>query len=507
MIRVLSLNEEFGDLTTVEVEISLWPGLPDIQFIGRADPHLKESAKRIKSAIKACGFEFPINQQVLVNLRPSYQKKSSRGLDLPVALGFLMATGQIPQFLADENLLIYGELSLIGEVHAPAGIGHLITSPQVRLITGRSEEPIYCHHQRLGSLQEFKGLNFSPPEELKLNWAPDSEVLDLVISEKEARLAKAIAWGGHSVLLAGPSGSGKTTFAKVLHALMPRPIDRTEQLKIMQTLSPQEYRYERVWRPLVRPHHTIPLHSLIGGGTQAHGGEISRAHRGMLLLDEFFEFSSLAMEALREPLEEKKLRVARIGKIKEYDLDMQAVATTNLCPCGDYVPFKGATRFCRYTLARCRSYSQKITGPLLDRFEFLIFTENSTLKSKKNEGVQVRQIAKELENLRLLHQRQDIDEGTNSKLAVLINKEDGRERVPHPPKSPDLSELLRSLDPLTREMEFDRRTGSKRRKEALLRAAHSFAQIDGEQKILNRHLLEAETYTLHHFEKLKKWEI
>jgi magnesium chelatase family protein len=286
------------------------------------------------------------------------------------------------------------------------------------------------------------------------------------------------------VLLAGPSGSGKTTFAKILHALMPVPEDREEQLRIMQKLSPSEYRSQRVWRPLVRPHHTIPLHSLIGGGTQAHGGEIARANRGMLMLDEFFEFSSPAMEALREPLEEKRLRVARMGKIKEYELDMQAVATTNLCPCGDYVPFKGASKFCRYTLSRCKSYSQKITGPLLDRFEFLVFSE-AWHQPKSERGKKVKQIAEELTALR---------------------KSLRQKSMPNKNKM-EMENLLDRLDPLAREMEFERRTGSKRRKEALIRAAHSFSLLDGADKIENKHLLEAEPYTIDHFEKLKRWEV
>jgi magnesium chelatase family protein len=174
---------------------------------------------------------------------------------------------------------------------------------------------------------------------------------------------------GSSVLLAGPPGSGKSTWAKGLYHLLPNPT--FEEKAALRKMS-MAFHHSLTWRPLIAPHHTIPVMSMVGGGVPLFSGEIAKAHLGMLLLDELLEFHPRVLEALREPLESKKLTIARRGESLEWSADFQFVATTNLCPCGRMVP--GRPSHCGYSLRRCRSTWERLSGPILDRFDLVFFT-------------------------------------------------------------------------------------------------------------------------------------
>jgi len=472
-----SFFEESGKLHPLEVEVELWPGLPEIHFLGGADQHLKESAKRIKSAIKSQGFEFRPNLQVLVNLRPSYLKKSSRGLELAIAIGYLVESGQIQP---DPSLLketFYGELSLKGDVSAPENLGAQYLGLGKKIVTGNTSFLTTFSHYPIRQLQDIMTtLNLVPPSHPGFKWEPPLEILDLKISAKLARLLGIFALGNHSILFAGTSGSGKTTAARILHALMPPPNPLTQELLLKaHSELPIDH---KVWRPFVNPHHTIPLNSLIGGGNDAYGGELARSHQGLLLLDEFFEFSAHVLESLREPLESRSLRVTRGKIVRTFPLQNQVVATTNLCPCGEWIPGEGAKPGCRFSLQKCRSYSSRVTGPLLDRFEALVFTSNKQADLKE---ISVRELRLQVEN-----KREPFSE------ALLFCS--------------DWAQTSKDFKWLLQDARFTQ--VSERRKAATIKLAQSIALWEtGALKVSGQQLEEASHFTVLNFHKVKHWDL
>lgn len=475
-MKLLSFIEEHDELIPVEVELELWPGLPDIHFLGRADAHLKEAARRIKSAIRAQGFEFPVAQQILVNLRPSHLKKSSRGLELAVAAAYLMESGQVQREGGGE--FYYGELSLTGDVEAPSGLGWMQVPESMPLITGVSPESMPFRRFEVQSLRELSEPREVPASLKPVDWAPPSAVMDLEISQDRARLLGVLALGGHSALFAGASGSGKTTAAKILHALQPSPSLSEERALLRQWrgVVPAVR-----WRPFVQPHHRIPVHSLVGGGSEAHGGELARADLGMLVFDEFLEFSSQVLESLREPLEQKRLRVSRGTRVKDYPVRSQFIATTNLCPCGDFIPGKRLTARCRFSLTKCRSYSERFSGPLLDRFEAVALLEG---ERRSGEKVQVRELRQKVEAVRARLLEQGRQPGLES------------------------NEQIRSrLASFWKTQDLDQMAGSERRRIATMRLAQSFCDWEGSPEVRGPHLTSALELTLTTFEKLRRWDL
>ena len=278
-MTIYSFIENGNRLTPVEIELELWPGLPDIIFIGGADQHLKESAKRIRSAIRAQGFDFLQNHQALVNLKPSYIKKSSRGLELAVAMAYLIATKQIQmakisssfKSKATQSLYAYGELSLDGHIQVPIGFENQLHHDALTLVTGTSEIGFYIPTWQAQELRQLKNhLHSQPPQREYPNWSPPPEILEIKINPDWARLLGACSLGQVHVLMAGASGAGKTTAARILHALLPTPSLQEQHFLLSHSTLAETC--AQPWRPYIQPHHTIPLNSLIGGGSQAHGG-------------------------------------------------------------------------------------------------------------------------------------------------------------------------------------------------------------------------------------------
>lgn len=476
-MKLMSYIEENNELIPIEVELELWPGLPDIHFLGLPDTHLRESAKRIKSAIKAQGFEFPVSQQILVNLKPSYLRKSSRGLELAVAVAFLQATGQISLPVSSETLFFYGELSLVGEVSPPNGLLWMKKPSNGFVVTGTCKELWPFSRYHINNLQDLAKLTLTAKDIINWQEVRSEEILNLKISEELADILAVISLGQHRAMFAGASGAGKTTAAKILHALMPE-LNESERLELLYIT--QAKNGFVVSRPFIQPHHQVPLNSLIGGGSQAHGGELARSHLGILLLDEFLEFQSRVMESMREPLEHKIIRVPRGNRVKEYPLNTQLIATTNLCPCGDYVPGMKKKKSCRFSLQKCHSYSQRFSGPLLDRFEALIFfsEQASTIKS-----ISVSEVLTRLNDVRSLATANDIK---------LVDEK--------------ISKIKEDCDSFWFKREFEEVVCSERRKIATLRLARSYCLWRKDDMITAKHFAWAIKYSRLNFEKIKLWD-
>jgi len=475
MMKVQSLIQDKNSLVPVEVELTLWPGLPGIQFLGLPDQHLKESAMRIKSAIKAAGFQFPVAQQILVNLRPSHLKKTSRGLELAVAAAYLWESEQLRVPDLGKDLFLYGELTLSGEVLEPEDLSASFQEPGRVLLTGKMqiEKPARFRRQIVQNLKDL----LTPTEIAgsRMKDVPQRPVgnLERKYSVEQARMIEILAVGEHSALMAGPAGSGKSTIAQVLPSFLRAPSENQFfELKKIHS----EFGEELTWRPVVKPHHSTPTMAMIGGGSVPFAGEISRAHGGVLILDELLEFSSQVQESLREPFEEGQMRVFRNGRLKQYPARAQILATTNLCPCGKWTPSMEPKQMtCGLSRSRCRSYGQRLSGPLVDRFEILYFTRR--IGDLEISGKELFQKIKKAQDF--------------SKLFPNSRRPAG--------------EILDTLTPLhLQAFEFEQQT-SQRRKVAVLRVARTLADIDLDPEIQLKHIQEAKLLCLDPFSHLAHW--
>lgn len=366
---------QHGSLVPIEVELVLVKGLPQIQFVGLPDQNMKESKERIKCALKKQGFEFPKAQQILVNLRPNSMKKTSRGAELAVAAAILWETGQVPPPLPQSNLFLYGEIDLQGNVYEPEDLArsfHLDARAQV--MTGQGLRASKAH-----SFQKLVVPNLKSLAQPQMNQATTSLEVKrkdfnelLCVKESFANLIRYFAVEPFHVLMAGPAGSGKSTLAKnLIHFLQP---PSEEDLRSISAGLEKPL----TWWPLIAPHPTITARAFLGN--ERSPGEVFRAHRGILFLDELLEFKAEALEVLRAPLDGHEILVSRVDQRVQKRSDFKCVATTNLCPCGEWLPGLHKEFECALPERKCTQYRQKLSGPMLDRFEVLFLTDHKQEK-------------------------------------------------------------------------------------------------------------------------------
>ncbi len=477
-MKIQSLIEDNNQLKPVQVELTLWPGLPGFQFLGLPDQHLKESALRIKSAIKSAGFQFPVAQQILVNLRPSYLKKSSRGLELAVAAAYLWETGQVPMPSFDEKFFVYGELTLSGEVLEPENLVGQFFQTHGTVLTGASQNQKSEASFRRQTISDLAELG-RPQEKLAakdvFNFKRPTAALSQKFTQSQARLLEILSVGEHSAMIAGPAGSGKTTIGKSLPSFLREPsFAQKENLRLHLAGAISD------WRPFIKPHHTTPTIAMVGGGSVPGAGEIAKAHGGVLMLDELLEFANPVQEALREPFEEWKMRVSRAGRVMEYPVEAQIVATTNLCPCGNWTP--GAKVTCTQTRAKCRSYSNRLSGPFLDRFEILEFTKPMHHLTRTGDEILEKVSQAQKFSKDLFKDSLDNFKGVNARRPVL--------------------EILKTMKPEKWKLAGSEEMSSQRRKLAVLRVARTLADLELSAQIKTHHLDEAIKYCKTNFNRL-----
>lgn len=464
----------------VEVELNFIPGLPQIQFLGLPDQAIKESIHRIKSAIRSQGFEFPKAQQVLVNLRPAHLKKNSRGLELAVALGLLWESEQMPR-PAEESVLVYGELSLAGEVFEPEDLKEDYHGCHSVVWTGQGGSGnVPFGRICLQQLQDLESPCFVPGQARTYQTERPSFGLDFVFPARQAELLKLVALGEHSLLLAGPAGSGKTTISKSVHTLLNAPTTQDMQ-QIHRNNKGTEDENMR-WRPLVQPHHSTSPLGLIGGGVPPFKGEISRAHRGVIVLDELLEFHPRAQEALREPMEESRIRLRRGRFFEDHEADALFISTTNLCPCGDWVP--QAKVVCGRSLRKCQSYLERLSGPLVDRFQIVFFTQ----RRETGTAISGQQILETLIAAREFRSRRAATDPRFLKVAGKWTWD----------------ELTQDLSRFYMQEIFPKDLASRRRDLATLRVARSYADLQGTEVMTPAHVEQALKLTYAPFDALRR---
>ena len=485
---------------TVEVEVNITPGL-GMFLVGLPDNAVRESQERIRSAFDNSGLKMP-GKKVVVNLAPADVRKEGSSLDLTIAVAILAAAGQVaPDRLG--SYIIMGELSLDGTVKPIRGALPIAVNARrngfrgfilprenaaeaavaegletiaagslkevVDFLNGDAAVPPYVHETTEGDEAE------SPYEE---------DFADVKGQAHVKRALEVAAAGGHNVIMIGSPGSGKTMLARRMPTIMP-PMTTAESLETTKIHSiagkPGSTRGLMTHRPFRAPHHLASQVALIGGGTNPQPGEISLAHNGILFLDELPEFGRNMLEVLRQPLEEKKVTVARAKYTIEYPANFMLVAAMNPCPCGYY---NHPTKACVCTPGQIHRYLHKISGPLLDRIDLQIeITPLSFDELSRSAPGESSAAIRE----RVIRARKIQEQRYNGLQGIHCNAQ-MTSRLIRQYAEPDAegTEMLR--------LAMNRLQLSARAYDRILRVARTIADLDNSEKIRNIHLAEAIGY-------------
>ncbi len=374
------------DAPLVTVELHLSGGLPALAIVGLPELAVRESRERVRGALLNSRFEFPA-RRITINLAPADLPKEGGRFDLPIALGILAASGQIPEAVLSRFEFI-GELALSGELRPVRGV------LPVALATRDAGRSLILPHANAAEAALVNGLDIHPAAHLldvcdhllqgeriptyqrgPESASPNKELPDLseVKGQPHAKRALEIAAAGnHSLLMVGPPGSGKSMLACRLPGILPSMTEREAlETAAVLSISNQGFRREE-WmrRPFRCPHHTASGVALAGGGSNPLPGEISLAHNGVLFLDELPEFDRRVLEVLREPLESGRITISRAARQADFPARFQLVSAMNPCPCGHLGDDN--VRPCRCSEDQIARYRSRISGPLLDRIDMHI---------------------------------------------------------------------------------------------------------------------------------------
>ncbi|MDD5040293.1 MAG: YifB family Mg chelatase-like AAA ATPase [Patescibacteria group bacterium] len=387
--KVLSAAVVGLDASLVDVEADLSFGLPKTHVVGLPDMAVQEARERVRSGIRNSGFNFPPGV-ITVNLAPAHLRKEGPSYDLPIAVAIIAAYGEIGTRQPLKGKLFIGELSLDGTVRPVSGvlsIAALVKEQRIRefyvpernaaeaaLVHGIMVYPVRSLSQLVFHLRGGDPIQpYTSPPSKYTPAAECSQDMAFIRGQEQAKRALEIAAaGGHNVLMTGPPGSGKTLLARTMPSIFP-PMQFDESLEVTKIYSVAGLLLDSAsiieQRPFRSPHHTTSSVALVGGGSFPKPGEVSLAHRGVLFLDEFAEFSRHVLESLRQPLEDGRITVSRAAGSVQFPARFTLIAARNPCPCGYY---NDPQRACTCSPQNILKYQKKISGPLLDRIDIHI---------------------------------------------------------------------------------------------------------------------------------------
>lgn len=491
---ILGLN---GVLFSIEVDIA--NGIPGMEIVGLPDAAVRESKERVRAAIRNAGYEVPC-RRITVNLAPADQKKDGSGLDLPIAIGILAASGQLPTEGLDEFVLV-GELSLDAKLRGINGV-----LPMAIMCKQAGIRQMLLPKENVAEAKVVDGVRVIAADSLQTAIAVlAGQVPEMVVTLPERRpgctrqtdssgddfcdiqgqmaakrALEIAAAGGHNLLMTGSPGAGKTMLARRIGTILP-PMSTDEALEVSKIYSvagllrPGTGLLEQ--RPFRSPHHTVSAAAMAGGGRIPRPGEVTLSHNGVLFLDEMTEFPRQVLEVLRQPVEDGQVTVARVNSSYTYPSRFMLVMAMNPCPCG----YLGDTlRECRCSPAEIKRYLRRISGPLMDRIDLHITVPRLHYEEMADEHKAETSLsiagrvaaARARQGLRLA--------GTGVFCNAQMNH---RQLKEHCKLNREAQDLLRQA--------FEKMKLNARSYDRIIKVAQTIADLSGQEKIAYEHIAEA----------------